>query len=130
MKPGTPPVIDELNDLRAALRAAGNITLDWKCGNRRIVMTPAAAAAPPRPPAPGLTVTADGAALFHPGGSPGMAPLAPAGTRVTQGQVLGVLQVGAALLPIHAPADGLIEAILAADGGLVGHGTPLFHLAT
>ncbi|MFV0491353.1 MAG: acetyl-CoA carboxylase biotin carboxyl carrier protein [Pseudorhodobacter sp.] len=76
----------------------------------------------------GEIIVADGAALFRPGGAPDADPLVKAGTQVAQGQLLGTLQVGAAMLPIHSPAAGQITAVLAAEGALVGYGTPLFRL--
>ena len=39
-------------------------------------------------------------------------PLAPAGDRVAAGQALGLLQIGALLLPVSAPRDGVVEATL------------------
>ena len=48
-----------------------------------------------------------------------------AGERVTAGQVLGFLQIGALLIPARAPRDGVVSAVLATDGSLVGYGDPL-----
>jgi acetyl-CoA carboxylase biotin carboxyl carrier protein len=55
-------------------------------------------------------------------------PLAGRGTRVRAGQVVGLLQIGALLLPVTAPQDGIIEAVLVAQGTAVGYGTPLVEL--
>lgn len=55
-------------------------------------------------------------------------PLATPGTRVRTGQAVGLLQIGALLLPVTAPHDGTVEAMLAAPGAAVGYGTPLIEL--
>lgn len=55
-------------------------------------------------------------------------PLASPGTRVRAGQAVGLLQIGALLLPVTAPHDGTVEAMLVAPGHVVGYGTPLIEL--
>ena len=56
------------------------------------------------------------------------APLAAVGARVAAGQPIGLLRIGALLLPVTAPADAVVERVLATPGEAVGHGTPLFAL--
>ena len=56
------------------------------------------------------------------------APLAAVGSRVALGQTIGLLRIGALLLPVAAPADAVVERVLAVSGQAVGHGTPLFAL--
>jgi acetyl-CoA carboxylase biotin carboxyl carrier protein len=56
------------------------------------------------------------------------APLALPGKRVRAGQALGLLQVGMLLIPVTAPRDGVVAAIVAADGALVGFGDRLVDL--
>lgn len=53
-------------------------------------------------------------------------PLADDGAAVVAGQPLALLQVGALLTPVPAPADGMIVAATAAEGALVGYGDRLF----
>jgi acetyl-CoA carboxylase biotin carboxyl carrier protein len=55
------------------------------------------------------------------------APLAAPGSAVQAGQVLGLLRIGALLLPVPAPEDGTLLAHACADGALAGYGTPLLH---
>ena len=55
-------------------------------------------------------------------------PLATSGARVRAGQALGLLQIGALLLPVTAPHDGTALATLVAPGTAVGYGTPLIEL--
>ena len=54
--------------------------------------------------------------------------LASPGTVVRAGQVLGLLQVGALLIPVTAPVEGIVQAMLVARGETVGYGTPLVEL--
>ena len=54
--------------------------------------------------------------------------LAPAGTRVREGQPLGLLQVGALLLPVCAQQAGTVTGLRVAHGTVVGYGTPLIDL--
>ncbi|MFC5519675.1 acetyl-CoA carboxylase biotin carboxyl carrier protein [Polaromonas jejuensis] len=56
------------------------------------------------------------------------APLAPPGAGVQAGQTVGLLQIGALLLPVAAPQAGVVASMLAAHGSLVGYGTALVEL--
>jgi acetyl-CoA carboxylase biotin carboxyl carrier protein len=56
-------------------------------------------------------------------------PLVRLGDRVTAGQALGLLKIGALLLPIRAPRRAVVEAVLATEGSLVGFGDPLVALS-
>lgn len=56
-------------------------------------------------------------------------PLAPLGEHVAAGQWIGLIRIGDLLAPVHAPADGVVDDLLAENGALVGYGEPLFTLA-
>ena len=56
------------------------------------------------------------------------APLVHVGDAVRAGQALAVLQLGAVLLSVAAPRDGVVRRILAADGSTIGYGEPLVEL--
>lgn len=56
-------------------------------------------------------------------------PLARLGDRVAAGQLLGLLKIGMLLLPVPAPREGVVTAVLAPDGSLVGFGDPLVALS-
>lgn len=56
------------------------------------------------------------------------APLVRIGERVPAGQLLGLLQIGPLLLPVHAPLDGVVAAMRAAAGQAVGYGAALVEL--
>jgi acetyl-CoA carboxylase biotin carboxyl carrier protein len=55
-------------------------------------------------------------------------PLVKAGDAVKQGDVVALLQVGPAYLPVKAPSDGVIGAVVAEAGTRVGFGSPIFEL--
>jgi acetyl-CoA carboxylase biotin carboxyl carrier protein len=55
-------------------------------------------------------------------------PLVQAGEAVIAGQALAVLQIGAVLLAVPAPRDGVVARVLAADGAIVGYGEALVEL--
>jgi len=56
------------------------------------------------------------------------APLVQVGDTVRAGQALAVLQLGAVLLAVAAPRDGVVRRILAPDGSTIGYGEPLVEL--
>ena len=55
-------------------------------------------------------------------------PLASARSRVSRGQPLGLLRIGAVLQPVRSPRDGILARVVALDGALVGYGDALFEL--
>jgi len=80
------------------------------------------------PDAPPVTASAGSVGVFlhrHPLHE---TPLAPIGETVRAGQPLGLLQIGALLLPVPAPQDGVVTALPVAHSTLVGYGTPLVEL--
>jgi acetyl-CoA carboxylase biotin carboxyl carrier protein len=56
-------------------------------------------------------------------------PLAPCGSQVRAGQTVALLQVGALLVPIDAPCDGVVVEMVAEEGALVGFGAEITRLS-
>jgi|SoiMethySBSTD1v2_1073268.scaffolds.fasta_scaffold812186_2 acetyl-CoA carboxylase biotin carboxyl carrier protein len=56
-------------------------------------------------------------------------PLVQAGDSVAAGKVLGFLKIGPLLVPVLAPHEGVVSAIVAQDGALVGFSDPLFRFS-
>lgn len=137
--PSWRPDLAELDALRAALRRAGNASLELEVGGLRLRMMPTAAARPypadaPPPPKPTLPVdtpvlVSNGPGILRLADPAGGAPFAPPGAEVNAGQIVALLQAGAALWPVEASRSGRIESVLAEDASIVGYGTPLFRLA-
>lgn len=94
--------------------------------------TSAARPAMAGPPAPAVSavsiVKAHSVGIFLDTHPLAIAPLAAVGARVALGQTIGLLRIGALLLPVAAPAGAVVERLLATPGEAVGHGTPLFAL--
>ena len=57
-------------------------------------------------------------------------PLCSPGSAVQAGSLLGLLQVGPLLLPVHAPCDGWPGEWLVPPGSTVGYGAPLVDIDT
>jgi len=77
---------------------------------------------------PGLDVTAPSLGIFvhrHPLRD---SALVRAGQAVRAGEPLGLLRIGALLLPVPAPADGVLLDVLIEDGTTVGFGAVLARL--
>ena len=55
-------------------------------------------------------------------------PLAETGATVRCGQVVGLLQIGALLLPVTSPCDGVVAGALMEHGATVGYGAHLVEL--
>ena len=75
-----------------------------------------------------VTVTAPTVGVFlhrHPLHT---APLVSAGAQVRAHQPLGLLQIGALLLPVIAPTPGIVAGLWEPHGKIVGFGTPLVEL--
>ena len=56
------------------------------------------------------------------------AALAEVGATVRCGQVVGLLQIGALLLPVVSPCDGVVAGLLVEHGATVGYGARLVEL--
>jgi acetyl-CoA carboxylase biotin carboxyl carrier protein len=80
------------------------------------------------PPLPAGVITAPAVGVFLDRHPLHAEPLAPPGTRVAAGTMLGLLAEGPLLLPVTAPHTGVIAAVLAVPGSAVGFGAPLFTL--
>ena len=133
--------IDSLQQLSASLDYAGIGLLELRGPGVLLRLgRDAAEAAPPGErsvatpdalhgaPSPGVTVNAPAAGVFlhaHPMQS---TPLAPVGARVRAGAPLGLLQIGALLLPVPASRAAVVVDLRVAHGTLVGYGTPLVDL--
>ena len=80
----------------------------------------------PAPAAPaGSAATAGSVGVFLHRHPMHHAALAEAGDTVRAGQVVGLLQIGALLLPVTAPFAGVVANVLVAHGATVGYGARL-----
>ena len=78
--------------------------------------------------APGIAATASSVGVFLHRHPLHHTALAEAGATVRCGQVVGLLQIGALLLPVPAPCEGVVAGMLAEHGSPVGYGARLVEL--
>jgi len=111
---------------RLELRGPGESICLQREGGRIVVAQDEPAPAPVD--APSVTATAASVGVFlhrHPLRD---AAIAEIGTTVRRGQIVGLLQIGALLLPVTSPCDGVVAAMLLAHGATAGYGARLVEL--
>jgi len=79
-------------------------------------------------PAPRTVAAAASVGMFLHGHPLRGEPLAQPGTSVRAGQTVGLLRIGALLLPVTASHDSIVAGVLVESGTIVGYGTPLVEL--
>ena len=92
------------------------------------VIAHAPAAEAPKAQAEGTTVKAPLVGTFYAASAPGEAPFVSVGDTVKKGQTLCVLEAMKMMSEVPAPADCVVEEVLAKDGEAVGFGEPLFRI--
>ena len=90
------------------------------------VAVPAAASAPAREE--GDAVKAPLVGTFYAAPAPDQAPFVAVGDRVKKGQTVCLIEAMKMMSEIPAPADCVVEEVLARDGEAVGFGEPLFRI--
>lgn len=128
--------------------SASGLELEMAGVSLKLTKAVAAVAAPVPPipvqastPAPAVTASApvikdtDGFLIkaplvgtFYQGAAPESPPFATVGTTVRKGQTVCVLEAMKMMSEVPAPADCIIEAVLAQDGELMGFDAPLFRV--
>ena len=96
-------------------------------GDRVDVLAPGQGIAPAQP---ALAVVAPSVGIFLHSHPLHDAPLTMPGQAVAAGETLGLLRIGALLLPVIAPQAGTVAGHLVAHGTVVGYGTPVVDLIT
>lgn len=131
--------LQELYGLIDRFAASGLTALEWEKAGERVSLRrelPAAvpAAVPASTPAvqaeeaAGETVTAPLVGVFYAAPSPEEPPYVTAGTQVKKGDTLCLIEAMKMMSEVPAPADCVVEEILAQDGEAVGVGAPLFRI--
>ena len=133
--------LQELYGLMDRFAASGLTALEWKRGEEKISLrremtaAPAMAAPAPAPasPAPaereeGEVVSAPLVGVFYAAPAPEESPYAVPGTRVKKGDTLCLIEAMKMMSEVPAPADCVVEEVLAKDGEAVGMGAPLFRI--
>lgn len=129
--------LQELYGLMERFELSGLTELEWKMGEEQIALrrTPApvvqgAAAAPVSAPAveEGEQVKAPLVGTFYAAPAPGEEPFVTPGRQVKKGETLCLIEAMKMMSEIPAPADCVVEEILAKDGEAVGYGEALFRI--
>ena len=135
--------LQELYGLMDRFAASGLSALEWQEGESRVslrreltasVPAPVPAAAPSAPAAEaqpaeeGELVTAPLVGVFYAAPAPEEPPFAPAGAQVKKGEPLCLIEAMKMMSEVPAPADCVVEAVLAENGEAVGYGAPLFRI--
>lgn len=77
-----------------------------------------------------LTVLAETPGVFLASHPMRGTPFTVVGAAVRKGDLLGLLKIGHLLVPVAAPAEGIVASVVAADGCIQGFGSPLLELRT
>ena len=132
--------LQELYGLMDRFAASGLTALEWEHEGERVALCrePAASAAPvsvavPVSAAPaeaerGEKVTAPLVGVFYAAPAPEEPPYVTAGAQVKKGDTLCLIEAMKMMSEVPAPADCVVEEVLAKDGEAVGVGTPLFRI--
>jgi len=137
--------LQELYGLMERFELSGLTELEWKRGEEQIALrrTPApvvqGAAAPAAQVAPAVPVSAptveEGEQVkaplvgtFYAAPAPGEEPFVTPGRQVKKGETLCLIEAMKMMSEIPAPADCVVEEILAKDGEAVGYGEALFRI--
>lgn len=129
--------LQELYALMDRFAASGLTALEWERGDEKVALrregtvspVPAAVSPAPAPAAEeGETVTAPLVGVFYAAPAPGESPYVTPGTRVQRGDTLCLIEAMKMMSEVPAPADCVVEEVLAQDGEAVGMGAPLFRI--
>ena len=128
--------LQQLYSLMDRFGASGLTTLEWEHQGERValrkeavVSVPAAVpAAPAEREEQGEVVAAPLVGVFYAASAPEESPYVTAGAQVKKGDTLCLIEAMKMMSEVPAPADCVVEEILARDGEAVGMGAPLFRI--
>ena len=131
--------LQEVYSLMDRFAASGLTALEWEHKGGRIAMRREGAPAGPVPaPSPvpaaqeekeqGEVVSAPLVGVFYAAPSPEEPPFVVPGRRVKKGDAMCLIEAMKMMSEVPAPANCVVEEILAKDGEAVGVGAPLFRI--
>jgi len=135
--------LQELYSLMERFSRSGLAELNWQKKDEQILLRRASAPLPTAPAAPleaapepnetvvpedGELVKAPLVGTFYVAPAPGEAPFAAPGQRLKKGETLCLIEAMKMMSEVPAPADCMVDEVLAQDGDAVGYDTPLFRI--
>ena len=133
--------LQELYGLMDRFAASGLTALEWERGEEKISLrregtasltvaasAPVSVSAVPEEQEKGEVVTAPLVGVFYAAPAPEEPPYVTAGAQVKKGDTLCLIEAMKMMSEVPAPADCVVEEILARDGEAVGMGAPLFRI--
>lgn len=131
--------LQELYGLMDRFAASGLTALEWEREGERValrregtvsqtVAAPAPVSVSSVPEEEGEVVSAPLVGVFYAAPAPEEPPYVTAGTQVKKGDTLCLIEAMKMMSEVPAPADCVVEEILAQDGEAVGMGAPLFRI--
>lgn len=133
--------LQQLYTLMDRFAASGLTALEWEKEGERVslrregALSPALTAAPAPASSPavqaeesGEVVSATLVGVFYAAPAPEEPPYVTAGAQVKKGDTLCLIEAMKMMSEVPAPADCVVEEILAQDGEAVGMGAPLFRI--
>ena len=133
--------LQELYGLMDRFAASGLTALEWERGEEKISLrregtasltvaasAPVSVSAVPEEQEKGEVVTAPLVGVFYAAPAPEEPPYVTAGAQVKKGDTLCLIEAMKMMSEVPAPADCVVEEVLAQDGGAVGMGAPLFRI--
>ncbi|MEY8318694.1 biotin/lipoyl-containing protein [Oscillospiraceae bacterium 50-58] len=131
--------LQELYGLMDRFAASGLTALEWEREGERValrregtvsqtVAAPAPVSVSSVPEEEGEVVSAPLVGVFYAAPAPEEPPYVTAGAQVKKGDTLCLIEAMKMMSEVPAPADCVVEEILAQDGEAVGMGAPLFRI--
>ena len=133
--------LQELYGLMDRFAASGLTALEWERGEEKIslrregtvsqtvvVPAPVSVSSVPEEREEGEVVSAPLVGVFYAAPAPEEPPYVTAGAQVKKGDTLCLIDAMKMMSEVPAPADCVVEEVLAQDGGAVGMGAPLFRI--
>lgn len=116
-----------LDRLTAWMQQGGFTRLTFKRGKSTLTLhLPRGGAATPA--VPPRVIRSPGMGLFTTTHPLAEEPYVTSGDTVKAGDILALLRIGPALLPVGAPLAGVVRAILPREGDVIGFDDPLFEI--
>ena len=133
--------LQELYGLMDRFAASGLTALEWERGEEKIslrregtvsqtvvVPAPVSVSSVPEEREEGEVVSAPLVGVFYAAPAPEEPPYVTAGAQVKKGDTLCLIEAMKMMSEVPAPADCVVEEVLARDGEAVGVGAPLFRI--